>query len=156
MTKAFRLFLLLIGGLLFVVGLLLGQQIRRTKFEKYLRPAATVPMDVAVLRANVDVIRSFMQFDVPTIHYDWVCACFVAHSVVTSELMEDPLDKVRTTLMANAEIARRALETEFPELSKPGTVPDHDFKMTFFELDLKDPKASHDFAEYVDGKIVFK
>lgn len=44
MTKTFRSLLVLIGALLFVVGLLLGQQIRRSKFEKYLRPAAIVPM----------------------------------------------------------------------------------------------------------------
>jgi hypothetical protein len=27
---------------------------------------------------------------------------------------------------------------------------------TFFELNLKDPDASRDLAEYVDGNVVFK
>jgi uncharacterized protein YneF (UPF0154 family) len=156
MTKTLRLLLVLVGGLLFVVGVLVGQQVRHSKFEKYLRPATSNPMDVAVVEANLHVIRSFMQLDVPVLFYDSSCGCFIAHSVVTSELTKQPLDEVRRALMVNAILARRALEMRFPELSKSGTVPDRDFKMTFYELDTGNPSASHDLAEYVDGKIVFK
>ena len=156
MTKTLRLLLALVGLLLFAVGLLLGQQIAHSKFEKYLRPAGVTPMDLAVLRANVDAVRSFVSFEVPTIYYNWSCTCFVAHATITSELMKEPLDQLRTRLMATAQTARSALEVEFPELYKSGTVPDRDFKMTFFEMNLKTPEASRDIAEYTDGKIVFR
>jgi len=68
-------------------------------------------------------------------------------------------------LMARAYIARRTLEETFPEMSKRSTemlnrdslaVPDRDFKMTFWEWNLENPAASHDLAEYADGKIVFR
>jgi hypothetical protein len=156
MTKTFRLLLVLIGGLLFAVGLLLGQQIGRSKFERYLHPSTATPMDVAVLRANINVVRSFMALDVPAIYYDSSCACFTAHATITSDLMKEPLDTVRSKLMSIARIARRNVEAEFPELSKLGTVPDRDFKMTFFELNTQKPDASRDLAEYTNGRIVFK
>jgi hypothetical protein len=156
MRLTFRLLLVVIAGIVFIVGLLLGQQTQRSKFERYLRPATVTPMDVAVLRTNIEVVKSFMQLDVPTIYYSSSCKCFTAHTIVTSELAKQPLDEVRRTLMARATIARRALAIEFPEMSKPDTVPDRDFKMTFFELNTKNPDASRDLAEYVDGKIVFK
>jgi hypothetical protein len=70
--------------------------------------------------------------------------------------MKKPLDEVRLELTVKASLVRQALAHEFPEFSKPGTVPDRDFKMTFYELNLQKPDASHDLAEYVDGKIVFK
>jgi hypothetical protein len=97
-----------------------------------------------------------MSLEVPTIYYDQSCPCFTAHATIASELAKEPLDKLRGKLMGIAVTARRALEFEFPELSKAGTVPDRDFKMTFFELNIQNPDASRDLAEYVDGKIVFK
>jgi hypothetical protein len=155
MTRTIRLSVAL-GMVLFVVGVLVGQQIRRSKFEKYLRPATATTMDVAVLRANLEVIRGSMALDTPRIYYDSSRSCFVAHAVVTSELTKKPLEEVRTRLRILAAMARHALETEFQEMSKPGVAPDRDFRMTFFELNLKDPDASRDLAEYVDGNVVFK
>ena len=70
--------------------------------------------------------------------------------------MEEPATQLRARMLVSAGIARSALEVEFPEMSKSGTVPDHDFKMIFYELDMKNPDASHDFADFIDGKIVFR
>lgn len=156
MTRIFRLLLVFIGALLFAIGALIGQQSQRSKFDQYLRPASVTPMDIALLKANVGVVRSFMSLEVPTIYYDQSCPCFTAHATITSELTKEPLDKLRVRLIGIAATTRRALVFEFPEVSKSGTVPDRDFKMTFFELNLQNPDASHDLAEYVDGKIVFK
>ncbi len=154
MTKTFRLLLLLIGVLLFAVGLLLGQQVPRSKFDKYLRPNAVTRMEIGVLRANIEAIRGFMEFGVPTIYYDPSCACFTASAEITSDLMKKPLDQVRARLTFLALKARGSLLNEFPELSNPG--PDRDFKMTFWEINLDQPSANKTVAEYVDGKIVFK
>jgi hypothetical protein len=156
MTKTLRLSLVIAGTLLFAIGALVGQQSQRSKFNKYTRPASVTEMDIAMLRANIGVVRSFMSLEVPTIYFDQSCPCFTAHATITSDLVGKPLDEVRAKLMALALTARRAVAFEFPELYKPGTLPDHDFKMTFFELNVQKPDASHDFAEYVDGKIVFK
>lgn len=163
MTKSFRFSLMLIGVLLFVVGFLFGQQIQRSKFERYLRPGAVTPMEIGVLRANLEAIRGFMEFEVPIISYDPSCPCFVARATITSDLMKKPLDQVRARLMFLALKARGAVSAEFPELlhlelSQIGTAPDRDFKMTFWEINLdpSQPSANRTVAEYVDGKIVFK
>jgi hypothetical protein len=153
MTKTVSSLLGIIGILTFTVGLLLGQQMRRSKFDAYLHGSVT-PMDIAVLRANTEVVRGFISLEIPNIYYNASCACFTAHATVTSELAAKPLEEVRARLTARAQTVRRALEYEFPELSKSS--PDRDFKMTFYELNLKNPDASHDLADYVDGKIVFK
>jgi hypothetical protein len=161
MTKNLRWLLVLVGSLLFALGLVLGQQIQRSKYEKYLRPANVVPMDISLLRANLDLVRDFTPaeniglFGVPTIVYDSSCTCFVAHAVVTTDLMKAPLDAVKGKMMAAVELARQSLKIEFPEFPQEN-VPNRDLKMTFFELDLQTPNASHDIAEYVGGKIVFK
>jgi hypothetical protein len=163
MTKTLRWLFVLVGFLLFALGLLLGQQMQRSKFEKYLHPAAVTPMELSLLRANVDLLRSFTPatqitglFEVPTIFFDSSCACFTARTVVTTDLMKAPLDQVRGNMMATVDLARRSLRFEFPELLKDEKVPERDLKMTFFELNFKTPDASHEIAEYADGKIVFK
>jgi hypothetical protein len=165
MTKTLQLLLALMGGVLFALGLLLGQIARPSKFDKYLRPAPVELMDLALLRVNVEIIRDNMDFGVPTVTYDSSCACFAARAAVPSETINKPLAQVRATLIAKAFVVRHNLEDEFPELSKRGTemlntntlpVPDHDFKMTFFEIDPQKPKPTHDIAEYEDGKIIFK
>lgn len=51
MTKTLRWLLTLVGLLLFALGLVVGQQIQRSKYDKYLRPANVVPMDISLLRA---------------------------------------------------------------------------------------------------------
>ena len=86
MTKMFRLSLVFTGALLFAVGVIVGQQAQRSKFDRYLRPASVTAMEVAMLKANIGVIRSSMSLDVPTIYYDQSCSCFTAHATVTSEL----------------------------------------------------------------------
>jgi hypothetical protein len=153
--------LVLIGVLLFAVGLLVGQQTQRLKYAKYLRPGTVSSMDLAMLRANLELLRSYMPGDIPRVYYKSACGCFMARSVVTSDQMKKPLDEARAFLMVKAILTHSALESEFPELpvwdpTKPGTSPDHDFKMTFVEVNIQNPDASGDIAEYVDGKIVFK
>jgi hypothetical protein len=68
MTKAIKLLLLLIGVLLFAVGLLLGEQIRHAKFDKYLRRTAVKAMETALIRANIGVISHFLPAKVPTVY----------------------------------------------------------------------------------------
>ncbi len=162
MTKTFRLLLVPVGSLLFTLGMVLGQQIQRSKFDKYLRPATVAPMELSLLRANLELVRNFTPassipglFDVPTISYDSRCACFVARAVVTTELMKGPLDEVRGKMMATVDLAMASLKSEFPEVSQDRG-SEHELKMTFFELNLKTPDASHEVAEYADGKIIFK
>lgn len=99
--------------------------------------------------------ESIGLFSVPTIAYDSSCTCFFAHAVVSTDLMKAPLDAVRGKMMAAVELARQSLKIEFPEFPTD-EVPNRDLRMTFFELDLKTPNASHDIAEYANGKITFK
>jgi hypothetical protein len=163
MTHTLRWLLVLGGLLLFALGLLLGQQMQRSKFERYLLPTAVAPMDLSLLRANLDLVRSFTPvgqidglFEVPILFYDSSCTCFSAHVTVTTDLMKSPLDQVRGKMMATVMLARRSLQFEFPEVPRDEKASQRDLKMTFFELNLKTPNASHEIAEYADGKIVFK
>ena len=145
------------GVLLFTVGLLLGQQARVSKFEKYLHPVTTSPMDLALLRVNLEIVREKMNMtEVPTVAYYPSCACFKGRAVLPSGFMKQSLDEARGHLLSLAIIARGAVEWEFSEVSKWGTVPDRDFKMTFVELSPEDPSGGHDIAEYADGRIAFK
>jgi hypothetical protein len=161
MTKPVRVSLPIVGVLLFALGLLLGQQTQRSKFDKYLRPGGVTAMDLAVLRANVGALKSYASIEVPVIYYEPSCACFLAKATVTSAMMTESLDQVRAKLLTTAYIARRAIAFEFPELSthdgKPGEpFQDLDFRMTFFEVNIQNPSASHYVADYVNGKIVFR
>jgi hypothetical protein len=66
------------------------------------------------------------------LYYDSSYACFIAHAYIAEELMKKPLGDVQARFTALASMTRRALEVEFPELSKSGDAPDRDFKMTFY------------------------
>jgi hypothetical protein len=157
MTKTVRALLVLIGALLFAVGLLVGQKTQISKYQKYFRTGTISEMDFAVLQANLEIVRRHMlPQEVPTVEWKGSCGCFVAGWVVTSAFMKSPLDEVRASFLGKALVVRQVLEEEFPELSKPGTVPDGDLRMTFFELNLQKPDASHEVAEYLNGKIIFK
>jgi len=118
MTRTVRWLLVLVGMLLFVLGLLLGQQIQRSKFDKYLRPATVAPMEISLLRANLDLVRSFTPvasqiaglFDVPIISFDSSCVCFAARALVTTDFMKAPLDQVRGKIMATVQLASQSLK----------------------------------------------
>jgi hypothetical protein len=145
-----------IGVLLFAVGLLLGQQAQRSKFDAYLRVGGVTPMEVSLLRINEDIIRSHMAMDIPTVSYSSACSCFIGRVVVTDELMKSSLDDVRATMLASTEIVRRSLGSEFNQAIKGLTISDRDLKMTFYELNLHNLNQSHDVAEYANGRLIFK
>src|SRR5579859_7874274 len=112
MTKTFRLLLVLIGVLLFAVGLLLGQQMQRSKFDKYLRPGTVTQMDLLMLNANIGALSSFLsgaigrlttvpntQTYAPTLFFRPACTCFEAYAPIPRGLMKQPLDQVREKLL---------------------------------------------------------
>jgi len=152
MTKTFRFLLVLIGVLLFASGLFLGQQTKRSRFEKYLRPGSITPMEIAVLKANIEVVRSMIS-DAPKIYYDSSCACFLARVTITSDWTKEPIDKVRARFM---QVAGTALFALFAESPDNGPISERDVKVTFIELNGKNPETSHVVAEYVNGNIIFK
>jgi hypothetical protein len=162
MSKAFLLFPVFVGLLLFAVGLLVGQQIQRSKFEKYLQSTAVTSMQLKLMQANLNVIRASVPvsesgMDVPRVDYEPSCRCFEAQAtLVRDDLMKRPLDGVRLALMLPAVLTRYQLKAEFPEIADaiPGA-PDPDFRMTFRQLD-KDSASLKVVAEFVDGRLTFK
>lgn len=151
-TRSIRLLLMLVGVLLFVVGLLVGQEAHRSKFEKYLRPINVTQMQFALLEANIGVIRRYLsgsETGTPIIEYDPSCMCFWSTTLVSTELMKKPLEEVRLKLSLGAMLTRQTLKQQVPELSDAGT----DFKMRFQGFN---GTSWVTVAEYADGKIVFK
>jgi len=157
MTQTVRLLLALSGILLFAVGLLVGQQVQRSTFDKYLRTTATL-MDVALLRADISTIR-YSVSRAPTINYVPACACFEARAMMPSELSGESIANVKVGLFNFAMLTRNAVQAEVPEMSKVGTGSDRDFRMTFWDLH-KDAQGlvdrTQEVAEYSGGEIVIK
>lgn len=149
MKKVVLLLLVLIGVLLLSVGMLLGQR-QRSKFDKYLSPTAATSMEIALLRVNLGVVKSYLPSKIPIVYYDATCPCFKANSLIDSNLMKKPLEDVRREMMVTALVAEMELRIEFPEFPKE-TAPNRDFKMEFFEAG-----EFRAVAEYADRKIVFK
>lgn len=131
------------------VGFVSGQQTQR-KYDAILRQTAT-EMEVAVLRASVDLIRANMPFGVPKVTYDPACACFAASATMLAEDTNEPIDNLRARLTAIVGSVREAIETQ--GIGEP--VPDRDLRMTFYRLDLKKAGSSV-LAEYRDGKLTMQ
>jgi hypothetical protein len=139
-----------LGLFLFVIGLLVGQQTQRSKFDKYLRGASVSQMQISILEANMDVIRAYLPLEVPVIYYDQSCSCFPAHATIASEVTKKPFDELRSHLTVLVDTARSQLSLEVPEVSE------RDFKMTFTELNLEHPDPPRTIPEYANGKLMFK
>jgi hypothetical protein len=163
MTKTALFLLACVGVLLLAVGVLVGQQMQRSKFDRYLEPRPVRDMQLLLLEANLDLIRDRIQVSdgvgVTTVAYDRKCACFLGTAMVYSELMNGPLDTVRYQLMKNAVWVRASLKSWFPELSDlRDNTPDWDFRMRFrqFKPDSTGKSSVEVVAEFLDGKVVFK
>jgi hypothetical protein len=101
MSRTLRLSFVFIGLLLFAVGLLVGQQVQRSKFEKYLQPTTVTSMQLKLIQANLDLVRGWVPvsedgIDVPRVDYSPSCKCFEAQAMLLhGDLMKKPLDSVR-------------------------------------------------------------
>ncbi len=160
MTKPIRWSLGVFGALLFAVGVLVGQQTQRSKFDKYLQPRTVTDMQLALIDAQLDRIRDATPYEsgvrVPEIYYDAKTRSVRAFTLVSDELTKQPLTKVRGTLVLKAYGTLGDIQGRIPEVSK------EDFIMTFrdFSSDAIKEYANgskpKDFAEFVNGELVFK
>jgi hypothetical protein len=161
MSRTLLLSFAFIGLLLFAVGLLVGEQVQRSKFDRYLQPTTATSMQIKLIQANLDVIRASVPasddgITAPTVHYEPQCKCFEATATVLhDDLMKRPLEGVRLALTIPAVVTRFQLKAEFPEMSDWTVgVPDADFRMTFWQLNKDSSRTV--LAELADGKLVFK
>jgi hypothetical protein len=150
MTKTVRAWLVLIGVLLFAVGLLVGQQTQRSKYQKYFRPANLTVMDFATLRTEIDMLEAHSTEHVPSIWWDGLHARFVARVTVTSAELKQPLDELRRSWGLNASFAYEMLKVEVPELTPS------EFTMEFVGFPSDDAIKLSVVAKYTNGKIVFR
>ena len=136
------------SALLFTLGVLVGQDVGGPIFlSKYLRSGPMLRMELAMVQANLDIIRDRAGFSsgtlMPGVSYDASCRCFKGYAVVGSELMKKTL--------ANSE--SRFSELLFRPIfhfSKATGL----FSMTFAQISA-DP-AKRTFAEFKDGELTFK
>jgi hypothetical protein len=166
MTRSTSLLLALVFVLTMAVSVLVGQQMQRSKFEKYLQPTTVTPMQLGVLEVNLELIRdsvpstSMSGIGIPTMDYEPSCRCFVATATVfDADLMKKPFSEMHNTLMMSAMFVSMELKREFSEISDwKADRPDLDFKMTFYQLAKGGPAGISRklLAEYSEGKLSFK
>jgi hypothetical protein len=154
MKKAPQVLGLFVGILLFSVGLLVGQQTQRSKFDKYLRPTSVTQMQLTMLEANIKAMKLIIpdqgEMGLPDISYDDSCRCFAAVVNVSGDLMKRSLDEVSTVFRVRAVATYVAFAPLVPELPR---FPAEDFKMTFTQSTPQEVKI---IAEFTDGKLVFR
>ena len=157
MKKTTRFLLAGVGVLSAAVGLLFGQQMNRSKFDKYLNARPVGGMELSLLQTNLDLIRDMIPTEnvgVATVTYDIACKCFLGSAFVSPEFMNQTLETVRSKLLMSVVSARVYLARRFPEMSESRYgLSDRDFKMRFRTLK---GTSFEIVAEYVDGKIVFE
>ena len=157
-SRSVRCLFAVICVLVFIAGVLVGQQAKRSKFEKYLGPAPLAELRLSLLEANSEIVRELSSMDqgyqIPSVSYDVASACFVATTIVSPDFMKQPLETVRTKLWILVVQTRVALKSQFPEISdfKEGRA-DPDFRMRFRQLKGTSYEV---LAEYADGKLFFK
>jgi hypothetical protein len=153
MTRLVQLLLVVVGVLLFAVGVLVGQQTQRSKFDKYLQPGPVTEMRLRLLEAKLDLTGfSTPGLWGPSVDYDPSCGCFNAAETVDDDLMKNAISDVRRTLNNEAVEVRIILKNHFPEIADP------DFRMTFFTFGPLpiNPDKRILVAEYSDSKLLFK
>jgi hypothetical protein len=137
------------GMLIFVIGLLLGQQSNGSKFDKYLRPYSVTAMQMVMIDVNMELIRN--HSDVATIYYDPACSCLAGSEIVPPDAMKRPFEELRHRLLADTVYPIILLKGQFPELSQEQL--NRNFKMHFRKFTGTEYVT---FAEYANGAIVFK
>lgn len=144
------------GALLFTAGLIVGQTAHHSKFDRYLHPVEVTQMDPLVARANINVTRAYIEPYIPTIEYDLACNCFSADSIVSIDLMNHPLDKLRGELLGTVGTVWRAVVLEFPHFETTGVPANQDLRVTFYAQERNDPTKIRKIAEYANAELVFR
>lgn len=157
MTQSTRFQLMLVGVLVFTIGILVGQQTQRSKFDKYLQPGTVTFMQFATLSAEVEAIRDHFPNDdsgigVPEFGFDPATHSFTAYVLVNDDLTKKPIARVRPILLGVAEFWLNHIQRYIPEVSK------ETFRVKYGDFSysaIKDSKQ-RDFAEYVNGELILK
>ena len=148
----------LVGLLVFAIGVVVGQQTHRSKFDKYLQTGSVTSMQLAMLYTNVEMIRDQLPIGgevgvgTPEIYYNERAGSFTAFVNVTDQLTNKPVTQVRGMLLGLADIWLKDLQRSIPEASK------ENFKITFhdFTIDAIKQRKDRNFAEYRNGELFFK
>src|SRR5579863_2928636 len=127
---------------------MVGQQAQRSKFDKYLQSTNVTAMQLALISANLDIIRqstsSEIGVGVPEVYYDPKTRSLSAAAIVTDELTKKPVAQVRGTLLGLAGLWLNDVQRYMPDVSK------ENIKITFPDFG-KESLASGNakvFAEY--------
>ena len=111
-----------VGLLLFAVGVLVGQQAQRSKFDKYLQSTNVTAMQLALISANLDIIRqstsSEIGVGVPEVYYDAKTGSLSAAAIVTDELTKKPVAQVRGTILGLSDLWLNDIQRYMPDVPK--------------------------------------
>jgi hypothetical protein len=146
------------GGVMLTLasGIVVGQKQTASKFERYLHPASISAMDLAVLRANVDLIRpgglTLVGEPVPTVSYsserDEVDATVFWH-----DIGKHPLDRARSEIKMTAKDVLYNLRKYIPEVREEDFV----LEVDWLKLDPVTGEGGREvFGQYKNGNVVFR
>jgi len=146
------------AGLLFTLGMLVGQQANGPAFlGKYLRPAPVKPIQLALIEANLQIIRSRADYSngiaMPSVAYDGNCRCFNGWAAISTSLSKGPIDKVREALLFCVIDTYVALRSSVPELPEDPKNTQRLFSMKFVQIL---PEGNQTFAEFKDGELILR
>jgi hypothetical protein len=147
------------SALLFTLGVLVGQDASGPPFlGKYLRTGGVLQMQVALMNANLDIVRERAGFSsgtlTPSVSFDDSCRCFRGYAFVGSEFMKKPLTDVRNALLGVTVSTYLSLRWAIPEMPEDFSKAKGLFIMTFAQV--SDDPAKKTFAEFKDGELTFK
>ena len=146
-----------VGVLFFFVGLAVGQRAESSRFDPYLTSAPKT-MDFAVLSANVGIIKDLLNdqlyttgIETPTVEYDAKSKKLKARAVVNSNLVKQPVNKVKELLTHSWARTQVSAGAGFGEISKD------EFEMLFVERRINGGSITWvEFAEFRGDKLTLK
>ncbi len=147
---------MLIGVLLFFVGIAVGQRIQ-SRFDPYFTSTPRT-MDLAVLAANIGVMRNLLDdqvystgIEVPTITYDAKAKKLRARAVVNKNLVQQPVEKVKALLSESSAKTMVSVGAGFGDISRD------EFEMSWVERRITGANITWvEFAEMKKDELTLK
>ena len=152
MRSGLFVYAIVASGIVFASGIAVGQKAARSKFDKYLRPAARTEMDWIALEAQITALQWAVPFvdgmSAPRIFFNHDTNQMQARVLVSADFEKAPLETVKKRISGQYYYGWLLVMTQLPEVSED------DFVLTVWRTPDNNKPATL-FAECKHGNIVF-